>query len=347
MKTGHRAKIKLPERTAALLTLTAILICAAVTPALAVSGTDDAQSEDAGDTEYEDLILTQEEYDSCDWNTLATTDVSGYLNIRDDADADAQIIGRLYAGALVTVENQTGDESADTGGTCEWTKISSGNVEGYAATQYLLFGSEAEEYIAGCMESTAVVTGDLVRIRTQASIEASIAAVANADDVLTWDSDAQTPEGWTAVIYNGETCYISSEFVQTGIRIGTAMTNEEAAGSSTVSYSDSDLTLLASLIYCEAGGESYAGKLAVGAVVMNRVESSSYPDTISGVIYQSGQFSPVSSGWLSQVLSNGTATESCYEAALEALSGVSNVGSCLHFHAGSGSGTQIGSQVFY
>ena len=337
--------MKMPERAAALLILTAVLICAAVTPALAVSESADAQSDDAGDTEYEDLILTQEEYDSCDWNTLATTDVSSYLNIRDAADADAQIIGRLYAGSLAAVETQ--DESADAQEDCEWTKISSGNVEGYAATEYLLFGSEAEEYIAGCMESTAVVTGDHVRIRTRASTEASIAAVADADDVLTWDPDAQAPEGWTAVIYNGETCYISSEFTQTGIRIGTAMTNEEAAAGSIGSYSDSDLTLLASLIYCEAGGESYAGKLAVGAVVMNRVESSSYPDTISGVIYQSGQFSPASSGWLSQVLSNGTATESCYEAAREALSGVSNVGECLHFHAGSGSGTQIGNQVFY
>lgn len=60
--------------------------------------------------------------------------------------------------------------------------------------------------------------------------------------------------------------------------------------------------LLAALIYCEAGNQPYEGQVAVGAVVMNRVRSGSYPNTISEVIYQSGQFGPAMTGWLDSVL---------------------------------------------
>jgi len=63
-----------------------------------------------------------------------------------------------------------------------------------------------------------------------------------------------------------------------------------------------DEALLAAIIECEAGGEIYEGKLAVGSVVMNRVASSSFPNTVVGVIYQSGQFSPVASGRFATVV---------------------------------------------
>ena len=106
--------------------------------------------------------------------------------------------------------------------------------------------------------------------------------------------------------------------------------------------------LLAAIIQCEAGGEPYSGQLAVGAVVMNRVKSGSFPNSISGVIYQSGQFTPASSGKLARVLSSGNISSSCYQAAAEALSGADNTGGAKYFHAGTrGSGTVIGSQIFY
>ena len=76
----------------------------------------------------------------------------------------------------------------------------------------------------------------------------------------------------------------------------------------------SDRELLARLIQCEAGGESYDGKLAVGSVVINRVKSSYFPNSVSGVIYQSGQFSPVASGRLAYRLEAGV-DGSCLQAA--------------------------------
>lgn len=92
-------------------------------------------------------------------------------------------------------------------------------------------------------------------------------------------------------------------------------------GAPVISDSLSDQELLSALIYCEAGGEPYDGQVAVGCVVMNRVRSSSFPNTVSGVIYQSGQFSPVASGRLATVLGNNLTTDSCRDAAATVLAG--------------------------
>ena len=118
---------------------------------------------------------------------------------------------------------------------------------------------------------------------------------------------------------------------------------------SEVTFAEGDRYLLANLIYCEAGSEPYEGKVAVGAVVINRVLSSVYPDTVVGVIYQSKQFSPVASGRLALALAEGRASASCYQAADEAMSGYSNVGNCVYFRTPIPglSGINIGGHVFY
>lgn len=125
--------------------------------------------------------------------------------------------------------------------------------------------------------------------------------------------------------------------------------NKDQGGStpSAPSESKGDLAMLAALIECEAGGESYEGKLAVGSVIMNRVRSSSFPNSIVGVIYQSGQFSPVASGRFASVLSRGAAS-GCVQAAQECLSGKTTVSS-LYFRRNTGDiqGTVIGNHVFY
>lgn len=116
-----------------------------------------------------------------------------------------------------------------------------------------------------------------------------------------------------------------------------------------VAFEGDDRTLLATIIYCEAGGEPYEGKLAVGAVVINRVLSSRYPNTISGVIYQPYQFSPVGSGRFALALAEGRANSDCFAAADQAMSGVTNVGSCLYFRTPleGMQGTIIGGHIFY
>ena len=118
---------------------------------------------------------------------------------------------------------------------------------------------------------------------------------------------------------------------------------------SEVTFEENDRYLLANLIYCEAGGEPYAGQLAVGAVVINRVLSSVYPNTMTGVIYQKYQFSPVGSGRLAIALSQNKATASCYKAADEAMAGQTNVGNCVYFRTPIPglTGIQIGGHIFY
>ena len=110
--------------------------------------------------------------------------------------------------------------------------------------------------------------------------------------------------------------------------------------------SDSDLALMAAIIECEAGGESYEGKIGVGAVIMNRIRSNKFPNTLSEVIYQSGQFTPAATGKLASVLARG-ASQACYDAARDVFAGANTIGDRLFFHAGSGNGLTIGNQTFY
>lgn len=113
-----------------------------------------------------------------------------------------------------------------------------------------------------------------------------------------------------------------------------------------IEVSQDDLTLLAAIIYCEAGNQLWDGKVAVGAVVLNRVASSLFPNTIYDVIYQSGQFTPAYSGALASALANGVPDE-CVQAAQAALNGENPVGGALYFNTGYGQGMRIGDHQFY
>ncbi len=133
------------------------------------------------------------------------------------------------------------------------------------------------------------------------------------------------------------------------IALSQAAANASWRDISEVTFAENDRYLLANLIYCEAGGEPYAGQVAVGSVVINRVLSSKFPDTVAGVIYQNRQFSPVASGRLALALGENRATEKCYKAADEAMSGVTNVGNCVFFRTPIEglTGISIGGHIFY
>jgi spore germination cell wall hydrolase CwlJ-like protein len=97
-------------------------------------------------------------------------------------------------------------------------------------------------------------------------------------------------------------------------------------------YTKAELRLLSALIYCEAQGESYNGKLAVGIVVMNRVRSDRYPDTLKNVIYQKYQFSPATNGTLKKALAEydkgkftSSSEKECIKAAKDALNGAKSI----------------------
>lgn len=116
-----------------------------------------------------------------------------------------------------------------------------------------------------------------------------------------------------------------------------------------ISYNqgENDLDLLAAIIECEADGESHEGKLAVGSVVINRINSPRFPNSMMEVLYQNRQFTPVGSGRFAVVLARG-ANSNCYAAASEVLAGKITLNS-LFFRTNNGSkqGTVIGNHVFY
>lgn len=94
-----------------------------------------------------------------------------------------------------------------------------------------------------------------------------------------------------------------------------------------VSVDPDELALLAKLVQVEAGNESYEGKLAVASVVMNRVRSADFPDTVKDVIYAPHQFPPATNG----LLDKAKASEDCIKAARAALSGENNVPGAVYF----------------
>lgn len=121
---------------------------------------------------------------------------------------------------------------------------------------------------------------------------------------------------------------------------------EKAEREAREAYVRANQELLASIIYCEAGNQPYEGQVAVGAVIMNRVKSGSYPNSIEEVIYQSGQFGPAATGWLNRVRSSKGYSQTVLQAAVDALNGSNPIGNCLYFDQG-GAGMKIGAHYFH
>ncbi len=307
--------------------------------------------------------------------------VSEYLNIRTEASQDAEVVGKLYAGA--------GGDVLEKG--AEWSKISSGSVVGYVANQYIVFGAEAEAKANEVGTLRVTVQTDNLRIRKTPSTESGIWGLASSGEVFSgigYDGD------FMGVYYDGEIAFLALDYVDVQLVIGKAISIEEeqeqirqaeeqkkaeeaekarkeqeaadalnraAAESqytqtiqtSAYSVSESDVYLLACLVTAEAGYEPYEGKLAVANVVLNRLVGGYYGNTMSDVIYAKGQFSVAASGRLATVISQGPNSEST-RAAEEALSGVNNVPNYANFcalyvanYSRYNNYSIIGNQVFY
>lgn len=333
---------------------TAVSVSAAETVS-SISATKAGQKNTADSESAQNLQETNED-EASEWEgrLLVVVKEDSSLNIREEANTESEVVGKLYRGSGADVIEK-GDE---------WSKIVSGEIEGYVKNEYCLFEEEAEEQAEEICDIHATATEDGIRIRSEANTDSTILTVlSEGQSVTVSETEEETVDGWVQVEYKDTVAYVSADYVDVALEVGEAVSIEEiaaakaaetaqtasagAAEAASVNVSDSDLTLLAAIIQCEAGGEGYEGQLAVGAVVMNRVNSGSFPNSISGVVYQSGQFTPASSGKLSRVLSSGSISSSCYQAARDALNGADNTGGAKYFHAGSGNGKIIGHQVFY
>ena len=178
-----------------------------------------------------------------------------------------------------------------------------------------------------------------------ARLEAEAQAKAAAEEAAQLEAEAQAKAAEEAARLEAEAQ--AKAAAEEAARLE-AEAQQAALAAQTAAISAEELKLLANIIYCEAGSESYVGKVAVGNVIMNRVKSASQPNTITEVVYAKGQFSPVRNGSLQRALSSDKADAACYQAAIEALAGAQPVGGKLFFRRNNGrSGQVIGHHVFY
>lgn len=282
-------------------------------------------------------------------SNLVMANVTKSVNVRAEATADSERVGKLYkdCGGHI-IERRDG-----------WTKFQTGNLIGWASDEYLLFGEDAVALAKEVGKTLAVIDAEALNIRAEADVMADVLGVVTKDEVMGVLSEGE--DGWICVNYGGQNGYVLSEYVTIDFAVDAGETLEEIKireaaereAKRHVKYgeypTDEDtMMLLAALIHCEARGESYEGQVAVGAVVMNRVRSPRFPNTIYEVIFAPGQFSPAMDGKVDRVLESGKINESCIKAAKEALSGVSNVGDMKYFRTVNGrDGLIIGNHVFY
>jgi spore germination cell wall hydrolase CwlJ-like protein len=288
---------------------------------------------------------TEEETES----KLVMTNVSKVMNVREEPSEDSTKVGVLYkdcGGKLL--ERRDG-----------WSKIQSGDLVGWAKDEYLLFDEDALQAASDVGKQIVTSQSNGLNVRKEPKEDAEVLGVLSEKFFV--DMIEDLGNGWISVDYNDETGYVQSEYVTTEFKIDqgetvVAIKIREAAAKKTsltkntgaVSADADELKLLAALIQCEAGNQPYEGRVAVGAVVLNRVKSGAYPNTIYDVIYASGQFTPALNGTVARVYNSGKIYDMNYQAAQAALNGETTVGTALHFRRVNGrDGIIIGAHVFW
>ncbi len=229
-------------------------------------------------------------------------------NVESEADVLAQAAdGSEVVGKIYTNTILSVEEKGDA-----WSKVSSGSVVGYVKNEMLAFGSNA------VARAASIDMSNPQNAKTLEEIAAEEAARKAAEEEATRKAAEEAARQATS-----------------SARFDTAM-----------SVSADDQTLLAAIIYCEAGNQPHDGKVGVGVVILNRVRSGSYPNSIREVIYQRGQFGPAITGKLDRVLASGNIPGECYQAAADALAGYNPIGDALYFGNGN-YGQLIGDHYFH
>ena len=244
---------------------------------------------------------------------IGVIDAKDMLDIHAEANTASAVIGQVMEDGHVAILAKYND----------WVQIQAGEIAGWVPAENLVETEISnEEAVAANEQVIAERTGETA-----------------SEDEFFAEEEVQQDETAALQAAAEEAARIAAESQQAALA---------AQAAQTAAISSEELKLLANIIYCEAGSESYVGKVAVGNVIMNRVKSASQPNTITEVVYAKGQFSPVRNGSLQRALSSDKADAACYQAAIEALAGAQPVGGKLFFRRNNGrSGQVIGHHVFY
>lgn len=277
-----------------------------------------------------------------DNDTTITVNVDA-LRVRQNPSLKAKRLGHVNKGNTLRYIDTVDDE---------WIAVEFNGETAYVAAQYVTINcmGPAEKQIS--QEQIAVLQdAETEQIAIQTVEETVTETVVEETVTETVNETQQAPAEEAVVAYTEEVQVTEDngdESADGGSEEGIVLEEEAVPLAAEIVEDSYEVKLLAALIQCEAGGECYEGQVAVGAVVMNRVADPRFPETIAEVIYQPGQFTPVKHGKVDRVLASGNIYESCLEAAREAVSGVSNVGTATRFRRGTrADGIVIQHHVFY
>ena len=305
---------------------------------------------------------------------IGVIDAKDMLDIHAEANTASAVIGQVMEDGHVAILAKYND----------WVQIQAGEIAGWVPAENLVeteisneeavaaneqviaertgatasedeFFAEEEvqqdETAALQAEASEAAQNEIEEVQTAeeaAQLEAEAQAKAAAEEAARLEAEAQAKAAEEAARLEAEAQAKAAAEEAARIAAEAQQAALAAQAAQTAAISAEELKLLANIIYCEAGSESYVGKVAVGNVIMNRVKSASQPNTITEVVYAKGQFSPVRNGSLQRALSSDKADAACYQAAIEALAGAQPVGGKLFFRRNNGrSGQVIGHHVFY
>ena len=300
-----------------------------------------------------------------DWVKIQAGDITGWvsssnIHVKEECDVEEavsvneQIIEEIQQDAESTQDNSTEDgEETEESVEQETEETENSQPEQVETSENVQNQTEESEEVKAEEEAKAEAEAEEAAKAAEeaAKAEAEEAARQAAEEAAKAAEEAARQAAEEAAKAAEEAARQAAEEAAKAAEEAARQAAEEAAKAAVaqqMNVSQSDMDLLAAIIYCEAGSEPYVGKVAVGNVVMNRVKHPSYPNSISEVIYARGQFSPVRNGSLEKALKYNRADQSCYQAAWEALSGSAPVGDKLYFRRNNGrSGQVIGHHVFY
>jgi uncharacterized protein YraI len=264
--------------------------------------------------------------------------VDDFVNVRQGPGTDTPVLGKLFKNGIAEVLGTEGD----------WTHISSGKLNGYISSEYLHLGDKAVAYADKITAYNAKVHVNSMNVRTGPGTEHSSLGMVTTGQTFPAILSKSNKE-WIAVQYNADTvAYLYAEFVTLVCNQKEAMTLAEIAAaeraakiekarlkSLPVTYRDpititeSDMEVFVLVVAAEAFWEPYEGQLAVANVILNRLLTGRYGNTVKGVVTAPGQFA----GYKSIDKFRDYDLTSCKKACKEALSGKNNIGDFQFFHA--------------
>jgi len=274
-------------------------------------------------------------------------------NIHSSEDASSEILTEASADMTYSIvmpeEEEAEAESADTAET-EAAMLSQSQVdkvkELYPEWVPVIYQEELVGYVSADKVTVIMALKEAVSLEEEQAMQETGSKTVQSASVQTGTS-----------VKSSKTVPATEGSGQAKNNVSTATTEKSVANSPKedsnvlVATTSSDEYLLACLVYCEAGNQSYEGQLAVANVVLNRVNNPGFAGSISEVIYETNQFSPASNGSLARALNNGPSS-SASQAAKDALAGNNNIGDYLFFNgyvdtSKVSSYTVIGDHTFY